>query len=112
MAEVRTPKTVNVHQFCYENGAIPLRVRQRDGETVIASDAASEADLLAAVDAHTADPTWTHPNPPPPPPDPQAEFDQALDAAAAKPTVEEKVDAMLAALRGTGLPGKAAARGK
>lgn len=45
-------------------------------------------------------------------PDAQAEFDAALADAAAKPTVEEKVDALLAALQGTGLPGKAAARGK
>lgn len=44
--------------------------------------------------------------PPPPEPDPEDEFDADLAAAAAKPTLEEKVDALIAALQGSnGGPG-------
>lgn len=69
------------------------------GEESDALDGQTVADVLAA---HTV----------PTRPDPQAEFDAGLASAAAKPTVEEKVDSLLAVLQGDGLPGKAAARGK
>lgn len=65
------------------------------------SDAHRDA-VQAVIDTHV---------PPAPPPDPDDELDAALAAAAAKATVEEEVDAVIAALRGTaGRQGAAAGR--
>ena len=61
-----------------------------------------EAEVQAVVDGYT---------PPAPAPDPDDELDAALAAAAANATTAEKVDALIAALRGkSGRAGRAAGR--
>lgn len=83
-------------------GFVADDVHISDGELVVVGPADSDVDAVRAmIDAHV---------PPPAPPDAQAEFDKALAAAAAKTTTDAKLAALFDALRGVGLPGKAAAR--
>lgn len=108
MARVETDKAVNATQLGIELGRVPLRAVSG---AFVESDAVDEATLAAAVEAHVAEDGYVDPQYVAPP-DPQAEFDQALADAAANATTAEKVDALIAALRGSGLPAKAAARAK
>lgn len=62
MARIEADKTVNATQLCVELGRVPLEVNGR----TVSSDAVSEADLRAAVEAHVADPDYVDPDAPPP----------------------------------------------
>lgn len=64
MAEITTTKQVNASQLCVELGRIAVRVRHADPVRIWADT--DEASLMAAVEAHEADPNWSDPNPPPP----------------------------------------------
>lgn len=99
-----------VHLREQARGTVPAEewpssfVEQPDGSWVyrVDRDDVDRDAVQAAVDNYTA---------PPVEPDPDDELDAALADAAAKPTVEEKVDAMLAALRGqAGHDGRVAGR--
>jgi FAD/FMN-containing dehydrogenase len=94
-------KDVYLSQLDTELGGVGLSRNDETGE-IVAPASVTQQQLDDAIAAHSA--VF--------PPDPQSEFDAALADAATKSTVEGKVDAVIAALRGTGLPAKAAARGK
>lgn len=113
---VLTDKPVNPRQFAYQLGQrlgmylAPLRIvgPEPDGTTKIKSDEVSEAEIRAALDAHTPDDNFVlppNPDAPPPPPDSEEEFRQAVLAA-------NDVEGIKKALLGTaGRKGKAATRG-
>lgn len=66
---ILTTKPINPGQLCVEAGRIALRIVTRDGVSRISTEAISDSELQAFVDAHVADPSWTDPNPPPPSPE-------------------------------------------
>lgn len=93
-------------------------IRTRDG-ALVASHQGPAAEAMVVPEGETAERFDTAAEfearlaglEPDPGPDPNGELDAALTDAAAKSTVEEKVDAVIAALRGqAGHAGCAAAR--
>lgn len=100
-ASVTPTKMVNLVQLDRELGEVGLSRNDETGE-IVAPESITQQKLEDAVAAHAAEE----------PVDPQTEFDAAIADAAAKATTAEKVDTLLAALAGSGLPAKAAARGK
>lgn len=63
MADIEASKPINATQLCVELGRVPLRVTgpYPDGHSRIRTDAVTDGELAAAVDAHVADPNYVDP---------------------------------------------------
>lgn len=110
MIELAKPPGFHGAAFAAACADLGLSVTTEDvyvsGDRVIVSSIGEE-------DRQRAEEALASHSPPPPPPDPEDEFDADLAAAAAKPTLEEQVDALFAALRGSnGGPGAEPRRGQ
>ena len=69
MTELTTTKPINISQLSFEMGRVPLRCVGPDADGAYKlrfDEPITEAAAAAAVEAHSANPSWTDPNPPPP----------------------------------------------